>query len=155
MKKFQIAALILFSLCGCAEQESANKKLDEKDVKVGVMVTDSPKTVGSNTEFTVTVLVRNLGEQTLPAANGGVDAALQVNVTYHWLSLDGKPLIWDGLRTPLGRGLKKSDDREVKLTVRAPPTPDNYVLEVDLVQEEVFWFGGVGSQTARMIISVQ
>lgn len=69
--------------------------------------------------------------------------------------MDGKPLVLECLRTPLGAALRKSDSREVKLVVRVPPTPDRYVLEVDVVQEKEFWFGGVGSQTARMIINVQ
>lgn len=155
MKFIQISVLLLLSLCACSKQGPVVKKLDPRGAKVGIMVIDSPKTVGASGEFSVRALVRNVGEQTLPALGGSVDDALQVNMTYHWLSMDGKPVIWDGLRTPIGTALGKSDSREVKLTVRAPPTPGDYVLEVDVVQEKEFWFGGVGSQTARMIINVQ
>jgi hypothetical protein len=155
MKITQIGVLLLLSLCACSKQDPVVKKLDSRGAKVGIMVIESPKAVGASGEFTVRTLVRNVGEQTLPALGGAVDDALQVNMAYHWLSMDGKPVIWDGLRTPIGAALRKSDSREVKLTVRAPPTPGDYVLEVDVVQEKEFWFGGVGSQTARMNVNVR
>jgi hypothetical protein len=155
MKYLQMSALLLLSLCACSKQGPVVKKLDPQVAKVGIMAIDWPKTVSASGEFPVTTLVRNVGAQTLPALGGALDDALQVNMAYHWLSMDGKPVIWDGLRTPIGAALGTSDSREVKLAVRAPPTPGDYVLEVDMVQEKEFWFGGVGSQTARMTINVQ
>jgi hypothetical protein len=78
-----------FTLCAYSKQGPVVKKLDPLVAKIGSMAIDWPKTVGSSVEFPVTTLVRNVGEQTLPVSGGAVDDALQVNMAYHWLSMDG------------------------------------------------------------------
>jgi len=155
MKFLYLSVLLLSSLCACSKQEPIVGKLDPQGAKLGIMITDWPKAVATNAEFPVEALLRNMGEQTLPAAVGEIGSPHQVYLSYHWLAMDGKPVIWDGTRASIGAALKKSEDRAAKLVVTAPPTPDNYILELDVVQEGDFWFGGIGSQTSRVVITVQ
>ena len=40
------------------------------------------------------------------------------------------------------------------LAITAPKEPGNYILEVDLVQEQVAWFRDKGSPTAQTKVTV-
>ena len=83
------------------------------------------------------------------------DGALRINATYHWKTGDGKAVVWDGILTPLDHDLAVGAEQTLILTVRPPPSAGKHVLEIDLVQTGAFWFGGVGSQTASMVIEVK
>jgi hypothetical protein len=50
--------------------------------------------------------------------------------------------------------LRPGEEVEVPLAISAPTTPGNYILEVDLVQEQVSWFHDKGSPTARTNVTV-
>jgi SAM-dependent methyltransferase len=58
----------------------------------------------------------------------------------HWLAEDGGLLVLDDGRIGLGRDLESGAEVELELRVRAPETPGRYVLELDLVQQDVCWF---------------
>src|SRR5918911_1722629 len=50
--------------------------------------------------------------------------------------------------------LRAGEETEVPLLVTAPKEPGDYLLEVDLVQEQVGWFSDKGSPTARAKVTV-
>src|SRR5919198_1014601 len=64
-----------------------------------------------------------------------------------WLKPDGT-LVTDDGRYGIGKDLKPGEETEVPLLVTAPKEPGDYLLEVDLVQEQVGWFSDKGSPTA-------
>ena len=57
-------------------------------------------------------------------------------------------------RYGIGKDLKPGEETEVPLLVAAPKEPGEYILEVDLVQEQVGWFSEKGSPTARAKVTV-
>jgi 4-amino-4-deoxy-L-arabinose transferase-like glycosyltransferase len=79
----------------------------------------------------------------------------QVSVGNHWLDGDGKTLINDDGRSALLRDLRPEETVELPLTVNAPAAPGSYLLEIDMVQEGVSWFGLVGSSTVRLPVEVR
>lgn len=71
-----------------------------------------------------------------------------------WLQEDGKLLTEMDGRIGLPKDLRPGEEVEVPLSISAPTTPGNYILEVDLVQEQVSWFHDKGSPTARTNVTV-
>ena len=100
------------------------------------------------------VRIKNVSAITWPARErgGGVH---QVSVGNHWLDPNGKILINDDGRSALLRDLKPGDAVESALTVNAPAAPGRYLLEVDMLQEGVSWFGLKGSHTVRVPVEVR
>ena len=150
-KSTLLFALIVSMLNGCTQQTTATQKLDEKSVKIGIMALNWPKTVTANTNFTVNATIFNASEMTIPALGQDGDL-LKVGISYHWRYMDDKVVIWDGIVTPLKSDFKKDEEQKVDIATQSPPNPGKYILEIDLVQNSAFWFGGAGSQTARIII---
>ena len=79
----------------------------------------------------------------------------QVSLGNHWLDPDGKTVINDDGRSALLRDLPPGETVELQLTVNAPPAPGPYLLEIDMVQEGVSWFGLLGSRTLRLPVEVR
>ena len=50
-------------------------------------------------------------------------------------------------RTRLPRDLHAGEAINVQLSMTAPKTPGDYLLELDMVQEGLTWFGDLGSST--------
>ncbi len=68
---------------------------------------------------------------------------------------DGQTLVTDmDGRYGLQRDLRPGEEEDVPLVVTAPKEPGDYVLEVDLIQEQVAWFSDKGSPTARAKVTV-
>lgn len=79
-----------------------------------------------------------------------------VTVGDRWLSANGVGVV-DELdsRTALPHDLKPGDEAELVLTVTAPKTEGEYVLEIDMVHEGVTWFYQRGSPTLRWPVRVE
>lgn len=68
-----------------------------------------------------------------------------VNLSYHWLDHLGNPIVWDGVRTPLGRAVEPGARLRAALHLRGPIPPGSYRLAIDLVDEGRLWFAEVGN----------
>jgi SAM-dependent methyltransferase len=87
------------------------------------------------------VRVLNVSDVAWPAL-GGDDGDLSIRLGNHWRSRWVKRL----LRLDDGRGilpydLAPGEEAELGLYVTAPPEPGRYLLELEMVQEHVAWFG--------------
>ena len=85
---------------------------------------------------TVLVRVHNLGTETFP---GLPLPDPPIRLSYRWLRADGTVLVGEGERTFLPADLGPDRSAVVPVTVRTPE-PGAYVLEIDLVHEDVRWF---------------
>jgi hypothetical protein len=72
-----------------------------------------------------------------------------VRLSYHWRrnrfdsSVPGPVSIWDGLQTMLpGGALGPGETSETSMQVQAPEETGDYILELDLVADQVAWFAG-------------
>ena len=95
--------------------------------------------------FQCRLRVRNAGES--------VWTTTTVFPAYHWL--DGrKVIVWDGVRTPLTSDVHPGDIADLLVDVHAPDRSGSFLLEFDLVHENVAWFEQRGAPTTRIAVQV-
>jgi hypothetical protein len=95
--------------------------------------------------------VRNNGVRPWPAA-----LPKRVALSYHWRDeASGKLAVFDGLRTPLPRDVDPGATVRLRATVAAPEQPGRYRLHMELVHEDVTWFGEQGDIGADAIVDVR
>jgi hypothetical protein len=83
------------------------------------------------------------------------DAALAVQLGWRLRPLDGGATASEG-RTPLPGKVRSGDAFEVELAVPWPARPGRYLLEVDLVLEDVAWFADrVGAPVAAGEVEIR
>jgi hypothetical protein len=119
---------------------------------------DAPAKLRAGQKETVVVRVKN-GSDVVWWARGAEFNNSNSNKFYIalgdlWLQEDGKLLTEMDGRIGLPKDLRPGEEIEVPLSISAPTTPGNYILEVDLVQEQVSWFHDKGSPTARTNVTV-
>ena len=73
----------------------------------------------------------------------------------HWLDAQGNTFANDDGRAPLLSDLRPGDEAELRLVVNAPRRAGDYLLEIDMLQEGVSWFGLKGSKTLRVPVKVE
>jgi hypothetical protein len=119
---------------------------------------DAPTKLRTGQKETVVVRVKN-GSDVFWWARGGEPNDSPSNKFYIavgnlWLQEDGKLVTEMDGRIGLSKDLRPGEEVEIPLSISAPTTPGNYILEVDLVQEQVSWFHDKGSPTARTNVTV-
>lgn len=141
--------LILIAWTGQALGVQNLSPLPSDAFKAKIVVSHPPKKIKTSSIFEVNTEVKNISQITWPAPqkNG-------VNLAYHWLDKNGKMVVFDGFRTSLPQELKPNGKVSLKAKVKAPNNPGEYILEFDMVQELVGWFGKRGSQTTRVKITI-
>ena len=107
-----------------------------------------PEALHAGLKETVYVKVRNVSNAAWPVL-GQPEGKYRLSVGNHWLDENGKIVINDDGRSPLPYDLNPSAEIEVPVTITSPPKPGSYILEMDVVQEGVTWFGSKGSTTLR------
>ncbi len=81
--------------------------------------------------------VHNEGSESWPAQ---LDAKPAIRLSYRWLDPDGNVLIPEGHRSAFTRPVRPGQSILAPVHVEAPPLAGAYVLEVDVVHEDVRWF---------------
>lgn len=73
----------------------------------------------------------------------------------HWLSPEGEIRVWSDARAPLDRAVEAGGWADMTLDIRAPREPGAWVLEVDLVEEGIRWFGDLSSAPLHIPVRVR
>jgi len=102
---------------------------------------------------TIRIAVRNAGTFVWLARERTV-TPYQINVDNHWLDAAGRTIVNDDGRATLLQDLLPGQEAEFSFTVNAPRDAGQYILEVDVLQENVSWFGLRGSKTLRLPVTV-
>lgn len=97
----------------------------------------------------VEVTARNNSPHTWPALPDALGRC-QINVANRWLDEHGELLQRDDGRCSLPSDVAPGSSASAILIVTAPADAGMYLLELDLVQEDVGWFGERGSPTLRL-----
>ena len=97
----------------------------------------APASAGAGLAIQVPVTVTNSGTDAWNATG-----ASPVNLSYHWSDVAGRPVIWDGARTPLGADIPAGGSRQLTAQIVTPNTPGPYQLQIALVKEGVAWLNG-------------
>ena len=68
----------------------------------------------------------------------------EVHLGYHWLRHDGEVYEFNGHRTNLPHTLRPGETTSLAASALAPGDPGRYILQWDLVIENVSWFSWQG-----------
>ncbi len=133
-------------------QRPANAAPDPFDAEISLL--DSLKNLRAGETTTLRVEVKNVSGVAWRGAPG-TGAPGQFNLGNHWLDRRGRKITNDDSRSPLPDDFAPGASVELPLRITAPKLPGAYVLEVDVVQEQVAWFRDKGSRTVRVRVTVE
>ncbi|HYW74782.1 MAG TPA: glycosyltransferase family 39 protein [Pyrinomonadaceae bacterium] len=108
----------------------------------------------SGEQTTIQVTVRNISERTWLARERSA-SPFQLQLGNHWLDPDGRTLVNDDGRAALPHDLAPGEAISIPLIVNAPSSSGKYLLEIDMLQEDVSWFALRGSSTLRLPITIE
>ena len=134
--------------------------LPDNGFKAVISVSDPPARLRTGQKEAIQVNIKNASDVAWYARGAAVNHAssnkFYLAVANRWLKAEGEKLVTDmDGRYGLPRDLKPGEETRVPLLVTAPKEPGDYILELDLVQEQVAWFHDKGSGTARVKILVE
>lgn len=132
--------------------------LPDAAFKAQLTLPDAPARLRAGQKETVQVHIKNASDVFWWSRGGEVnernDNFFYIAAGNRWLKPDGSLVTDMDGRYGISKDLKPGEETEVPLTVTAPKEPGEYLLEVDLVQEQVAWFSDKGSPTARAKVTV-
>ena len=117
----------------------------EEARRVGLALLDCPEIVAKGSGFDVGVRIMNHSSVTLRSY-----FPFPVRIAYHWVDANtGTVVIFDGERTSILPSLPSGSARDCRATVKTPPKPGTFRLQIRLVQESVRWFEECDADDAR------
>ncbi|MGA3149402.1 MAG: hypothetical protein ABSF33_18305, partial [Acidimicrobiales bacterium] len=99
---------------------------------------------------TFAVEIGNCGAETW-CSNGG---PFPIHLSYHWMSEDGEPRVWEGVRTPLPRDVASGDKLVARILVHSPDVPGDYYWNPAVVQEGSQWIPPASDSPAQLAVRV-
>ncbi|MCM3904623.1 MAG: hypothetical protein ND866_23245 [Pyrinomonadaceae bacterium] len=137
------------------ERPCASVPLSDNGYKAKITLNDPPAKLRAGEKQIIQVKVQNASDVLWKVRGCGDDNKFYIAAGNQWLKAEGELLVtrMDG-RHGLPDNLKPGQDAEVPLQITAPKEPGEYILEVDLVQEQVAWFSDKGSPTAKVKVAV-
>ena len=149
-----LAAANPYTLAIAREAPRTRAPLPPEAFRAELSILSAPRNFPAKERAPLRVRVKNLSPVVWLARERG-GGPYQVSLGNHWLDRNGKTLINDDGRSALLRDLKPGESMELLLAVNSPAQPGDYVLEIDMLQEGVTWFGLVGSATVRVPVRVE
>lgn len=132
--------------------------LPDAAFKALITLPDAPAKLRAGQKETVQVHIKNVSDVFWWSRGGELnertDNWFYIAAGNRWLKSDGSLVTDMDGRYGISKDLKPGEETEIPLTVTAPKEPGEYLLEVDLVQEQVAWFSDKGSPTARAKVTV-
>jgi len=99
------------------------------------------------------IIVRNAGTETWSATSDH-EGPYSVRLGNHWRRRFWRTVRFDDRRAALPHDVAPGETATMGLPVTAPETAGTYVLELDMVQENVRWFAQVGSKPSRTRVTI-
>ena len=108
-----------------------------------------PRVMRPGTRYEVAVSFRNLAPRSLPK--------FALSVSYHWRDAaePRQTTLFEGLRTPVPRPVPPGGHEEIVATVESPSRPGSFLLELDLVREEIAWFSRSGAPGPTVAVTIE
>jgi 4-amino-4-deoxy-L-arabinose transferase-like glycosyltransferase len=129
-------------------------RMSDDAFKAEFVIPDPPRTLISGEQATIQVTIRNISNSSWVARERSF-SPFQVELANHWLDSNGKVLVNDDGREALPRDLNPGETITMPLTINAPRRAGDYLLEIDMLQEDVSWFALRGSKTLRVPVSIK
>jgi hypothetical protein len=134
---------------------SVNPILPDNDFVVILSAPPPPQTVHAGEKITLTVKVKN-GSESVWLAKGDEQGRHRMQLRNRWLEAGSEKLVTDqDGGTILPQNLLPGEEVELPITVTAPSQPGDYILDLDMVQEQVTWFSQKGYETLRFNVRVE
>ena len=127
--------------------------LSPEAMRASISCSNVPAAIVEGGRAKLDVLVRNTGGAEWPAV-GDAEGRNAVRLRDRWLKTDGSIVRDEDASARIPFDMEPGDTAGLALNVSAPNEPGEYVLELDVVQEGVAWFGARGSQTLRVNVKV-
>jgi hypothetical protein len=134
---------------------SINPILPDNDFVAILSAASPPQTLHAGEKITFTVKVKN-GSESLWLAKGDEQGRHKMQLRNRWLEAGSEKLLTDqdgGAILP--QNLLPGEEIELPITVTAPLKPGDYILDLDMVQEQVTWFSQKGYETLRFNVRVE
>lgn len=128
--------------------------LSEQAFHAHIKAENMPATLPAGTTTTISVVVKNVSGAIWPAVGEPGTDHYAVVLRNRWLRADGSVAKDDDGRGRFPYDLEPGDTAGVQLKVTAPEAPGRYVLELDVVQEQVARFGDKGSERLKWDVIV-
>jgi 4-amino-4-deoxy-L-arabinose transferase-like glycosyltransferase len=148
-----LASVKPYTLAIAREPPRVRPPLPAEGFGAELSVASRPSSLRAKKQTVIFVRIKNVSTVTWLARERG-GSPHQVSLGNHWLDPSGKTLVNDDGRSALLRDLKPGDTTDLSLTVNAPG-PGRYILELDMLQEGVSWFGLKGSPTVQLPVEVR
>lgn len=146
--------LLIFHVPMKPRESRVAEPLPERAFRARVEVLDAPGAWRTSTTVPLRLRIRNESPVPWPQLGGGTSPRV-IAAGNHWFDRSGRAVLFDDGRAPLPGPVAPGEEVEVDLVVWTPPRPGAYVLELDLVQEEVAWFADRGSPSLRLPVSLE
>jgi len=110
----------------------------------------APPKVEPREDFLAAIRVTN--RSSYPWPNLG---PAKVRLSYHWLDNAGQEVLFNGQRTELSKAVAAGEPLASWVSAQAPSEPGRYLLEIDLVLENIAWFSARNDrETCRVAVEV-
>ncbi len=149
-----LASVKPYTLAIAKEPPQPRPPLPDEGFRAELSVKKSPHVLRAKKQAVVLVRIKNDSPVTWLARERG-GSPHQVSLGNHWLDAAGKTAINDDGRAALVRNLGPGETTELPLVVNAPAATGRYLLEIDMLQEGVSWFGLKGSPTVRLPVEIR
>lgn len=136
-----------------APVESLNL-LEDSAYKADIKLQEALISAKPGSKIVIPVKVKNLSDTTWPSFTES-SGKYHIDLGNHWLNESGKIIVNDDGREPLPHNLHPLEEVQLALTITIPVEPGNYMIELDMVHEQVAWFKDKGSQVTRIPIKVE
>jgi hypothetical protein len=125
------------------------------DYRAEITAAEAPAPMRAGERREIVFAVRNLGSEAWPA-RGDDHGRYQVNIGDRWLEAGSGRVVNDlDARTALPADLQPGGRVNLTLSVTAPRSPGDYVLEIDMVHEGLTFFREKGSTPLRLPVRVE
>ncbi|HEX7177496.1 MAG TPA: hypothetical protein VF240_19715 [Pyrinomonadaceae bacterium] len=129
--------------------------LPDEGYRAQITLLDAPARMRAGQKQTINVNVRNTSNVTWIAPHDQEGNKYVIAVMNSWLQPDGTLATNMDGRYGVQRDLAPGEEAELPLVITAPKNPGDYILELDMVQEQVTFFKDKGSQPLRVNVKVE
>ena len=150
-----IGAVILMLAIGCEKRTPSEQPLPAEGFKAQLVLENPPSAIKSNLVYKPRVHIKNNSRVLWPSLPGKQGQRYWIRLAYRWHDLQGNFLPVEIVRTDLPHDLGPNEEVTVTAKIIPPERSGEYLLEIDLVQEEVDWFKNPQSQAVTIKVRVE